>query len=134
VYCALDPATSILEVAVHRGFKRMDTIAHILTSFRILTPKDVHVVLPEDLPNPYWLRPGPPGGGQQSFGDDLLATHKFVLVPSVVSPNSWNVVFVAARASEAYDLRAQEAFALDTRLHPPSLQLSAGPQGVGRKT
>ena len=120
VYCALDPATTILEVAVHRGFKRMDTIAHCLTSFRILDPATVHVVQPEDLPNPNWLRPGPPSAGQQAFGDTLLAAHKFVLVPSVVSSNSWNVVFVASVASGGYELVAQEAFALDTRLHPPA--------------
>jgi RES domain-containing protein len=119
VYCSLDPATTILEVAVHRGFKRMDTIAHSLTSFRILDPDTVFIVQPEDLPNPNWLRPGPPSAGQQAFGDALLAQHKFVLVPSVVSNHSWNVLFIAAQARGQYELRTQEAFALDTRLHPP---------------
>lgn len=119
VYCALDPATTILEVAVHRGFKRMDTIAHILTSFRIIDLESVHVVRPDDLPNPNWLRPGPPSAGQQAFGDELLKAHKFVLVPSVVSANSWNIVFVASIASGAYEIRDQEPFALDTRLHAP---------------
>lgn len=118
VYCALDPATTILEVAVHRGFKRMDTVAHLLTSFHITNPADLHVVQTDELPNPNWLRSGPPSAGQQAFGEALLATHKFVLIPSVVSPNSWNLVFTALRANGAYTLRAQEAFALDTRLHP----------------
>lgn len=119
VYCALDASTAILEVAVHRGFKRMDTIPHSLTSLRILDPNDVHVVKAADLPNPNWLRSGMPSAGQQAFGDALLKTHKFVLVPSVVSPNSWNVLFIAARAVGGYALRSQEPFALDTRLHPP---------------
>jgi RES domain-containing protein len=119
VYCALDASTSILEVAVHRGFKRMDTIAHSLTSLRIIDPADVHVVDGESLPNSNWLRTGMPGAGQQSFGDALLRTHKFVVVPSVVSPNSWNLLFVASMAQGHYTLRSQEGFALDTRLNPP---------------
>lgn len=119
VYCALDASTAILEVAVHRGFKRMDTIPHSLTSLRILDPNDVHVVEAADIPNPNWLRSGMPSAGQQAFGDVLLKAHKFVLVPSVVSPNSWNVLFIAARAAGGYALRSQEPFALDTRLHPP---------------
>ena len=120
VYCALDASTTILEVAVHRGFKRMDTIPHVLTSLLILDPRDVHVVEAATLPNANWLRPGVPSAGQQAFGDALLRAHKFVLVPSVVSTNSWNLVFVAAAAAGRYVLREQEAFALDTRLHQPS--------------
>jgi RES domain-containing protein len=119
VYCALDASTTILEVAVHRGFKRMDTVPHSLTSLRLVEPRDVHIVEAAALPNPNWLRSGLPSAGQQEFGDALLAAHKFVLVPSVVSPNSWNLVFVAARAVGRYILRSQEGFALDTRLHPP---------------
>ena len=119
VYCALDASTTILEVAVHRGFKRMDTLPHSLTSLIILDPADVHVVHAADLPNPNWLRSGMPSAGQQAFGDALLREHSFVLVPSVVSPNSWNLLFVAARAAGRYILRSQENFALDTRLHPP---------------
>lgn len=119
VYCALDASTSILEVAVHRGFKRMDTIAHSLTSLRIIDPADVHVVDAEALPNTNWLHTGMPSAGQQSFGDGLLRTHKFVAVPSVVSPNSWNLLFVASMAKGRYVLRSQERFALDTRLNPP---------------
>jgi RES domain-containing protein len=30
VYCSIDPATAILEVAVHKGFKALDTVAHVL--------------------------------------------------------------------------------------------------------
>lgn len=119
VYCALDASTTILEVAVHRGFKRMDTIPHVLTSLRVLDPRDVYVVEASVLPNANWLRPGIPSAGQQAFGDALLRAHPFVLVPSVVSTNSWNLVFVAAQAAGRYALRSQEGFALDTRLHPP---------------
>ena len=31
VYCSIDPATAILEVAVHKGFKALDTVPHVLT-------------------------------------------------------------------------------------------------------
>jgi RES domain-containing protein len=119
VYCSLDPATAILEVAVHKGFKALDTVSHVLTAINITDVADVFVIRPEAVPNPNWLRPGIPSAGQQAFGDDLLAKHKFVVLPSVVSTASWNLIFVAARAAGAYAVRSHEAFALDTRLHPP---------------
>jgi RES domain-containing protein len=120
VYCSLDPATTILEVAVHRGFGRMDTVAHSLTSMRLHNPADVHVVDPSDLPNPGWLLTGMPSGGQQDYGDRLLLRHHFILVPSVVSRHSWNLIFVAARAAGRYELRGQDDFVLDTRLNLPN--------------
>lgn len=118
VYCAIDPATAILEVAVHKGFRTLDTVPHILTAVTITDIAGVHVVHPDDVPNPNWLRPGIPSAGQQEFGDALLARHKFVLIPSAVSAHSWNLLFVATAASGAYARRHQERFALDPRLHP----------------
>lgn len=119
IYCSLDPATAILEVAVHKGFKTLDEVAHVLTAITIIDPATVHVVEPASLPNPNWLRPGIPGAGQQGHGNQLLSAHKFVAIPSAVSIYSWNLIFVAATAAGAYDMRLQEPFALDTRLHPP---------------
>lgn len=119
VYCAIDPATAIVEVAAHKGFKALDTIRHTLTAVTISEPESVHVVHPEDVPNPNWLRPGIPGAGQQEFGNSLLDRHKFLVIPSVVSTHSWNLIFVATAAAGAYSRRVQEPFALDTRLHPP---------------
>jgi RES domain-containing protein len=118
VYCALDPATAILEVAVHKGFAVLDTQPHVMTSMVIDAPEEVHVVQPDDVPNPNWLRPGIPSAGQRAFGDALLTRHKFVVIPSAVSSRSWNLVFVAGLAGDSYRLRAQERFALDTRLNP----------------
>jgi RES domain-containing protein len=118
VYCSVDPATAILEVAVHKGFTALDTVPHILTAATIVDPAGVHVVEPTAIPNPNWLRPGIPGGGQQAVGDALLARHKFILIPSAVSTHSWNLILVATVAVEAYVLRSQERFALDTRLNP----------------
>lgn len=119
VYAALDPATAILEVAVHKGFRVLDTVPHVLTSATISDPSSVHIVDVADVPNPNWLRPGIPSAGQQAFGDDLLRAHPFVLIPSVVSTHSWNVLFNPAAARGLYGNLQQEAFALDTRLHPP---------------
>jgi RES domain-containing protein len=119
VYCSIDPATAILEVAVHKGFKALDTVPHVLTAVTITEPSSVHVVESAAVPNPNWLRPGIPSAGQQAFGDALLIRHKFVLIPSAVSTHSWNLIFVGATAAGAYALRSQEPFALDTRLHPP---------------
>lgn len=119
VYCSVDPATAILEVAVHKGFRALDTVPHVLTAITI-DAKSVFVVDPSAVPNPNWLRPGIPSGGQQAFGDDLLSRHKIVLIPSVVSAGSWNLMFVASSAAGAYQVKSQEAFALDPRLHPPT--------------
>jgi RES domain-containing protein len=120
VYCSIDPATAVLELAVQEGgFATLDEVPHVLTAFDITDHASVHIVEPDAIPNANWLRPVMPSAGQQRFGDDLLAHHKFILIPSAVSTNSWNLVFVAAAAAKAYRLRLQEDFALDTRLHPP---------------
>jgi len=118
IYCSLDPSTAILEVAVHKTFRVLDTVSHILTAVSILEPSAVHVVDPASVPNQAWLRPGVPGAGQQEYGDQLLENHKFVAIPSAVSKYSWNLMFIASRAAGAYEVRFQEPFELDTRLHP----------------
>lgn len=76
---------------------------------------------PAAVPNPRWLTSGIPSVGQQRSGDELLARHKFVVLPSAVSTNSWNVIFVATVAAGAYTVRSRERFSLDTRLHRPRL-------------
>jgi RES domain-containing protein len=120
VYCSIDPAMAILEVAVHKGFRALDIVPHVLTSLLVVDASSIHVVVPEAVPNPNWLHSGIPSAGQQEFGDALLNAHKIVLLPSVVSTNSWNLIFVASVASGAYRVGTQEPFALDTRLHPPT--------------
>lgn len=116
VYAALDPATALLEVAVHKGFRVLDTQPHILTSGRIIDAGLIHVVQPQDVPNPNWLAPGVPNGNQQAFGNDLLSRHAFVLIPSAVSRHSWNLIFDGSSVSARYDDVVQERFALDPRL------------------
>jgi RES domain-containing protein len=117
VYSSIDPATAILEVAVHKGFRALDAVPHVLTAITIGDPGRVHVVHPGDVRDREWLRPGLPSAVQQEFGDALLAQHAFVALPSVVSAHSWNLVFVAGNAAGAYAVRTQEAFVLDPRLH-----------------
>ena len=117
VYTALDPATAILEVAVHKGFKALDTAHHVLTSGRVIDPTTVHMVQAADVPNPNWLVPGAHGAGQKGFGDALLRDHLFVLIPSTVSRHSWNLIFDAQKAADHYDDVVQEDFALAPRLH-----------------
>ena len=117
LYASLDPATAIIEVAVHKGFDVLDTVPHVLTSFRIVDPSDVHVVWPADVPNANWLRAGTPSAGQQGFGDALLGAHAVIVIPSAVSTHSWNLMMTVPAAG-IYDLLAQEPFALDTRLNP----------------
>lgn len=117
VYCAVDPSTAILEVAVHKGFKSLDTAPHILTSARVIDLNDAHVLDVSDIPNSNWLVPGAHGPGQKSFGDELLKDHIFVLIPSTVSRHSWNLMFDAQKAKDRFDDIQQEPFALDPRLH-----------------
>ena len=97
----------------------MDTVAHVLTAATVLDPSSIHIVQPEHVPNPNWLRPGIPSTGQQAFGDALLTKHPFVLIPSAVSTHSWNMIFVPSVAAGIFAPRLQQPFGLDTRLHPP---------------
>lgn len=121
VYCAIDPATAILEVIVHQGIAVLDAVPHVLSSLVVdkAALAKIHVVQPAHIPNQSWLRSGNPSARQQAFGDDLLAKHEFVLVPSVVSNNSWNLLFERSRAAGLYTPGPQEHFALDTRLNSP---------------
>lgn len=120
VYASLDPATACLEVAVHKGFDVLDMAPHFLTSARVIAPSRIHVVQPEKVPNPNWLTPAPPSKNQQRFGNDLLREHGCILIPSTVSRHSWNLIFDAEKADGLYADVAQERFALDPRLQPPS--------------
>lgn len=118
VYCSLDPATAILEVAVHKGFETLDVVPHVLTAIAIDEPANVHVVEPAGIPNANWLVSGIPSAGQQAFGNALLAKHGLIAIPSAVSRHSWNLIFAAGSAAGSYRLKLQEKFALDTRLNP----------------
>lgn len=118
LYCGLDPATSILEVAVHKSFRVLDTVAHKLLRIEVSRPDLVHRLDLTTIPNPAWLRSGTVSAGQQAFGNALLDVHPFLLVPSVVSTRSWNLVIDVASAQGMFTLKSAEDFSLDTRLHP----------------
>lgn len=115
-YASLDPATACLEVAVHKGFEVLDRAAHYLTSARIIDVSRIHVVKPDDIPNPNWLVPAAPAKNQQKHGNALLRKHACILIPSAVSRHSWNLIFDADQANGLYDDVVQERFALDPRL------------------
>ena len=119
VYCSVDPATAILEVAVHKGFDALDAVPHTLTSAIVTNPASIHVAAEAAIPNGNWLKPVAPSAAQQRFGDALLAAHRFVLLPSAVSNRSWNLIFLKSGAAGAYTFRDQEPFSLDTRLNAP---------------
>jgi hypothetical protein len=55
-----------MEVAAHKGFKALDTMAYVLTAL-IAHPARVYIVQPAAVPNPNWLRTGIPSAGQQQF-------------------------------------------------------------------
>lgn len=119
VYCSLDPATCIVEAAVHRGFAVLDTQPHVLSCLQ-LDAAGVRVVLPDELPNPAWLHGGVPSAGQQRFGAALLAAHGIVVLPSAVSKCSWNLVFAPEVAAGCWRLLHQQRLVIDTRLNPPT--------------
>ena len=104
---------------MHVGFMSLDTQPYTLTTAELLDTSDVHVVRPQDVPNPAWLHNGPHGAGQRAWGSALLAAHVFVLFPSVVSKQSWNIVFDPTKAAGKYGPATQDRFSLDTRLNPP---------------
>jgi RES domain-containing protein len=118
LYCSLDAATAILEVAVHKGFPALDQVPHVMTALKIDDPSTVFVVQPGDIPNPAWLSAGVPSEGQQEFGAELRANHLFFAIPSVVSQHSWNLVFDPDRAVAKYAQLLQEPLSIDTRLNP----------------
>jgi len=118
VYCALDPGTAILEIAAHKTFDTLDRVPHTLTCLVINDPTAVHIVHPTDVPNANWLVPGIPSRAQKNFGDKLLRSHKFIVIPSAVTKHSWNLIFDPDVAAGAYTIKLQEPFALDTRLNP----------------
>ncbi len=118
VYGSFDPATTILESAVHRGFRVLDTRPFMLSRLAIADASLVKVVRPAEVPNPAWLHAGMVSAGQQAWGAALLAAHAFVVLPSVVSRRSWNLVFRPDVAGGHYRLLAQERLAIDGRLNP----------------
>ena len=123
VYCSLDPATCLVEAAVHRGFDVLDTKPHLLSCLQVqplsATDPGVRVVLPDELPNPAWLHGGTPSAGQQRFGAEMLTAHGVVVLPSAVSKHSWNLVFLPEVAAGRVRLQHQQRLVVDTRLSPP---------------
>lgn len=117
LYTSIDPATTILEAAVHKGFAVLDTVPHTLLVLNV-EPADVHILKRSNIPNAQWLRPGTVSVNQQKFGDDLLDEHALVVVPSVVSTHSWNLLINVTNAAGLFSLQDKEPFALDLRLKP----------------
>ncbi len=117
LYTALEPATAILEVAVHKGFDVLDAVPHTLLALSV-EPAKVHVVEAAQVTNANWLRPGAVSRNQQQFGDKLLDAHPLLALPSVVSTHSWNLLIHVAAATGLFALKGQESFALDPRLTP----------------
>ena len=133
LYTSIDPSTAIVEVGVHKGFNTLDAVPHTLLEIEIAGPARVHVVTAASIPNANWLRPGTVSIGQQAFGDALLSAHPLVLIPSVVSIHSWNLLIDVSAAAGRFRLRRREAFALDPRLNPVSAPRAAPPIPLPRR-
>ncbi len=65
VHRSLDPSTAILEVAVHKGSRALDTVPHALTSATIADPTSVHVVHPAPVRTRTGWRQASPGPGSR---------------------------------------------------------------------
>ena len=124
VYASLDPATCLVEAAVHRGFDVLDTRPHVLSCLQIHPLADgqpgVLVVPPGSLPNPAWLHGGPPSAGQQRFGAGCLLSPGVLVIASAVSRHSWNLVYSPEVAGARVRLLHQQRLVVDTRLNPGS--------------
>ena len=127
IYTSLDPSTAIIEVGVHKGLDTLDTVPHTLLEIAITDPAPVHVVDPAAIPNPQWLQPGVVSAAQQAFGDALLATHPLVVLPSVVSSHSWNLLIDVSGAVKLFKLMGSAHFVLDRRLNPTAVPRKARP-------
>ncbi len=123
VYASLDPSTITLEVAVHTKVRMLDRVPHVVTAFEISDPGQIHIVRPQDIPNPRWLHVGETSKAMLDFGHDLLDQFPFVALPSAVTPNSWNLIFDPVshhfKAGPTWRLVHQGRFGLDTRLTRP---------------
>lgn len=127
IYTSLDPSTAILEVGVHKGLDTLDTVPHTLLEIAINDPAQVHVVDLAAIPNPQWLQPGVVSAAQQAFGDALLAMHALVVLPSVVSSHSWNLLIDVTRAVKLFKLVRRARLVLDRRLNPTLASRKARP-------
>lgn len=116
VYAALDPATAILEVAVHKGFDTLDRVAHVQTGFRWTGPEP-RVFQPDEVPNPRWLTGHLASRGQRDWGQEQLVRYPAILLPSAVSPLSWNLLFRVPQ-TDTHEVFAQTRLSTDTRLAP----------------
>ena len=116
IYTSLDPATTILELAVHVGFSALDSMNRWLLEIEILDPADVHVLDPETVPNPRWLTSGSPTPAQQQFGAQLLDQHPYVVLPSAVSEKSWNLIINPILGKGRFREISRTKFGLDPRL------------------
>lgn len=101
----------------------LNTVAHHLHHFTVIEPAAVHVVHEAGVPNPNWLRPLTPCADQMAFGDALLAAHPFLLIPSAVIPQSWNLLVKADLAMPLTAVPASE------RLR--SIRAYASPDEIG---
>ena len=113
---SLDPSTAILEVAVHKGLRTLDAVAHTLIQIEVAPIKRVFKLNPTSASHAHWLRPGTVSKDQQLFGDALLKAHGLVLIPSVVSTHSWNLLIDVDVAKSQFKLKSSEAFALSPSL------------------
>ena len=120
IYTSLDPSTAIIEVGVPKGLDTLDVVPHTLLEIAISDPAQVHVVDLAAIPNLQWLQPGVVSAAQQAFGDVLLATHPLVVLPSVVSSHSWNLLIDVTSAVKLFKLVRSAHFVLDPRLNPTS--------------
>ena len=127
IYASLDASTAIIEVGVHKGLDTLDTVPHTLLEIAINKPAQVHVVDPAAIPNLHWLQPGVVSAEQQAFGDMLLAAHPLVVLPSVVSSHSWNLLIDVTSAVKLFKLLSSEHFALDPRSNPRSVPQKTRP-------
>ncbi|MFC4726179.1 RES family NAD+ phosphorylase (plasmid) [Glycocaulis abyssi] len=97
VYCSLDPSTAVFEVAAHKGLNALNCVPHVLTRATVARSHVINVIRHPQIPNSNWLMPTAVSGGQQQFGDNLLQQHGAIIIPSTVSRQAWNLIFIVTQ-------------------------------------
>lgn len=72
--------------------------------------------MPNDIPDADWLDPNSQTTAQRDWGAEMLTRHRILVIPSAVSRQSWNLVFLAPLPAKGIADVEQTRFVLDPRL------------------
>lgn len=104
VYCSFDPATTVLEVAVHKGFDVLDSVAHVITCGR--AQRGLAAC-------------GHPQRGSAELGRGSSGAPSVCGLSQRGFEAELDLAFCPTVAAGHYTLRQQDRLGIDGRLNPP---------------